>query len=387
MANNNKATKKPAAKKPTAKKTATKSAKANAKRPERPFPRASLSEAVRVPLALKEYNGGNAWPPEDMKQVVESAIGNKTVTSNHFFYLTAAARDFGLTIGSRDAQEIALTDLGREFAYAGSSEDEKKALRKAFMAVDIFKRVFDHYKGEELPEKKYVANTLEGTFGLDPQVHDEFLELYRENLRFLGSAAKTDNPKGMKSNNHLTANIIDAGVTSGDDDLVVIAEPDEGSDRLCFVAIPFRTRTNQYPDGFFAEVLSQLIGPAGADAGFRVVTANQQGTDVIQSTIINALVDADLVVADLTEHNPNVLFELGVRMAVDKPVALMRAEGTDPIFDVDNMLRAFDYSPKLWKSTLVGDLPNLSAHIRASWERRNSDRTYMKILRGSIEAT
>ena len=59
---------------------------------------------------------------------------------------------------------------------------------------------------------------------------------------------------------------------------------------------------------------------------------------MIQSTIINDLIQADLVIADLTEHNPNVKFELSVRMAQDKPVVLMKAEVTGPLFDVDNML-------------------------------------------------
>lgn len=37
-------------------------------------------------------------------------------------------------------------------------------------------------------------------------------------------------------------------------------------------------------------------------------------SEVIQSTIVNDLDAADLVIVDLTEHNPNVLFELGMRI-------------------------------------------------------------------------
>jgi len=369
--------------KKTVKKKAAKKT-ASAKKVDRPFPRASLSEAVRVPLALKEYNGGNAWPPDELKGVIESSVGNSSVKSNQFYYLTAASRDFGFTTGSRDAQEIGLADLGREFAYAGSSDAEKQALKKAFLSIDVFRRVFEHYKGADLPEKKYVANTLESSFGLHPDVHDEFIELYRENLGFLGTAISSSGNSGSPSQGSVVEAKPLAGEASNEGDLVVVSEPDGGSEKLCFVAIPFRTRTDTYPSGFFTEVLTQLIGPAGAAAGFKVVTANQQGTDVIQSTIINTLLDADLVVADLTEHNPNVLFELGIRMAGDLPVALVRASGTGPIFDVDNMLRAFDYSPRLWKTTIGADLPNMTAHIKASWERRKSDRTYMKILRGVV---
>jgi hypothetical protein len=48
----------------------------------------------------------------------------------------------------------------------------------------------------------------------------------------------------------------------------------------------------------------------------------------MQATIVNQLLDADLVIADLTENNPNVLFELGLRLSEDRPVALIRAKGT-----------------------------------------------------------
>lgn len=87
---------------------------------------------------------------------------------------------------------------------------------------------------------------------------------------------------------------------------------------------------------------------------------------MIQSTTISDLIEADLVIADLTEHNPNVMFELGVRMAQDKPVVLMKAEGTGPLFDVDNMLRVFEYSPNLWSTTVEKDMPNLREFIKGT---------------------
>lgn len=60
-------------------------------------------------------------------------------------------------------------------------------------------------------------------------------------------------------------------------------------------------------------------------AGFNAKTA-KAGSEVIQSTIVNDLDAADLVIVDLTEHNPNVLFELGMRIAFSKPVCLIRAK-------------------------------------------------------------
>lgn len=103
--------------------------------------------------------------------------------------------------------------------------------------------------------------------------------------------------------------------------------------------MPFVEHDDRYAPGFFEEVLESLFTPAATAAGFKVQTAKRQGSDVIQSTIVNDLLAADLVLCDLTEHNPNVLFELGMRMAEDLPVVLVRAKGTGAIFDVDNMLR------------------------------------------------
>jgi hypothetical protein len=64
-------------------------------------------------------------------------------------------------------------------------------------------------------------------------------------------------------------------------------------------------------------------------------------------------------------HNPNRdrrrgLLGLGMRMKEDKPVALVRASGTGPIFDVDNMLRVQDYNPNVWPSTVERDVRRIS---------------------------
>jgi hypothetical protein len=112
-----------------------------------------------------------------------------------------------------------------------------------------------------------------------------------------------------------------------------------------------------------------------------VETAKREGSDLIHSTIVNDLLAADLVVADLTEHNPNVLFELGLRMASEKPTALIRAKGTLPIFDVDNLLRVLDYDPNLWPSTIEQDIPRLTGHIDGTWNCRDEAVTYIQLLK------
>ena len=337
----------------------------------RPFPGVTLAKALPVAQKIKELNGGNPWEPESIATALE--VGPK---SPNFFYITAAARDFGLTVGTRETATIALTDLGRAVVYAPDPEAERAKKVEAFLSVEIFKRVLEHYKGSALPEMKYLGNTLENTFKLAPQYHKEFSRLFRENCQDLGITS------GELTENSLAS--VQGGPTT-----VVLGVPKGGDGKRkpkVFIIMPFVEKTDARPTGFFKEVLRSLLTPAGVAAGFVVETANRQGSDVIQSTIVNDLLEADLVVADLTDHNPNVLFELGVRIAEDKPVVLVKATGTGRIFDVDNMMRVYEYSANLWQSTVEKDLSEITEHIKAAWDKKGSDQSYMKILRRGARA-
>jgi hypothetical protein len=353
---------------PPTKKVAGDGAKAAVKVPKPkgkwPFPRATLEQALKVPYALKEHNGGNPWETDEVRKAVGTGGGNA------WFYLSAASRDYGLTSGTRDTPKITLEELGREIVYAPNPEAELTLKKQAFLKIDIFKRVLEYYKGSNLPDMKYLGNTLTKEFGLDPETHEEFAKTFRENCQYLGIIS------GVPS----TPDDEEIEGESSTPGTVTLSEGAANSELTAFVILPFVERDPKHPKGFFAEVLRSIITPAAKD--FKVKTANRQGSDMIQSTIINDLIEADLVVADLTEHNPNVMFELGVRMAQDKPVVLMKAEGTGPLFDVDNMLRVFEYSPNLWQTTVEKDMPNLRDFIKGAWENRDPKKSYMNILRG-----
>lgn len=338
----------------------TKRAK-SARRPGKSYPSVPLEKALQIAYQIKDKNGGNAWSPDQ----VAAAIGSSP-RSSEFYYITAAARDYGITTGTRDTKEIALTELGKEVVYAPNSTAEHAKKVEAFHNVELFRKVLTHYKGSDLPEMKYLGNTLQREFDVPPEHHEEFSKIFRDNTKFLG----------IKSGDAPTLEEERQNPTT-----VVVGEPKQKSNLKAFVIMPFSEKTPERAKGFFEEVLRSLITPAGLEAGFKVETANRQGSDVIQSTIVNELLEADLVIADLTDHNPNVLFELGLRMAGDKPVALIKAVGTGRVFDVDNMLRVHEYQPHLWRSTVESDIPELVKHFKAAWENRGTDVSYMKLLR------
>jgi hypothetical protein len=276
-------------------------------------------------------NAGKPWGADQIALALKIAA-----KSSNLKYLLGASADFGLTNGKSAVGHVSLTDLGKEAVYPSSPESEAKAVRQAFNNVDVFRRVLEHYNGNNLPEREFVDNTLQKDFDLHPEALDEFVQLFEKNCR-TAKIGKDLPDDAAPSTNGQGAAVISTATPKAK----------SGGRPVCFIIMPFTERHDDHEVGFFTEVLQQLFNPALEAAGFEPRTALQQGSDVIQSTIVNALLDADMVLADLTEHNPNVLFELGMRMHLDKPVALVRAKGTGRVFDVDNMLRVVDYNPNL----------------------------------------
>lgn len=341
--------------------------------PTRAFPFFTLEKALPVASAIKEKNAGNPWPPTE----VAKAIGYSERSSSIDNVLRSSAM-YGLTTGTRAASHLTLEKLGRDIVYAPTAEAETLGKQRAFLNVELFSKVLEYYKGNNLPETQFLSNTLVSEFGVPAEHHEDFRRIFDENCRFVGIGSSWEGPGSS------TTSFRSSGAhpsTSEPANVRSYVSEVNADGKKCFVIMPFSERSGKRPLGFFDEVFDSLIKPAAEAAGFDVYTANKDGSDVIQSTIINELLDSDIVLADLTDHNPNVLFELGVRLTLEKPVAIIKSSDTGRVFDVDNMLRVFEYDQNLWTSSIKTDLPRLEGHLRASWDQRATNRSYMSILR------
>jgi nucleoside 2-deoxyribosyltransferase len=90
-------------------------------------------------------------------------------------------------------------------------------------------------------------------------------------------------------------------------------------------------------------VLKHIIEPVCHELNFHVTRVDKlHSVDRIDNTIIEYLNDADLVIADMTEHNPNAFYEMGYRHALGKPLIPIMEEETKIPFDVAN-LRTITY--------------------------------------------
>ena len=104
--------------------------------------------------------------------------------------------------------------------------------------------------------------------------------------------------------------------------------------KLCFVISPLGdsdSETRRRSD----QVLRHIVRPAVESCGYEAVRADEiDRPGMITSQVIQHVVEDALVVADLTERNPNVFYELAIRHALRKPLVQIIRKGDAIPFDV-----------------------------------------------------
>jgi len=122
------------------------------------------------------------------------------------------------------------------------------------------------------------------------------------------------------------------------------AESTKPQGKTCFIVCPIgdnnsevRKRSNQ--------VKTHIIDAALTPLGYETIRADViDKSGNITTQIVNQLIEADLVIADLTGHNPNVFYELAIRHAFAKPFIHLMQDGESIPFDVAQYRTVFlDY--------------------------------------------
>ena len=106
------------------------------------------------------------------------------------------------------------------------------------------------------------------------------------------------------------------------------------TEKICFIVTAIGesgTPTRERADN----VYKYLIAPVCEVLGYRPVRVDHvNAVDNINETVINYLKTAPMVVADMTEHNPNAFYELGFRQALELPLVPIIKVGERLPFDV-----------------------------------------------------
>ena len=116
--------------------------------------------------------------------------------------------------------------------------------------------------------------------------------------------------------------------------------------KWCFVISPIGqpgSAVREHAD----DVLDYIIRPAMDELGFLPPERADQRQEIgrITDQMVNSILNADLCIALLTYHNPNVFYELAIAQSAARPVIILIEKGQTLPFDIRD-LRAIEYDLK-----------------------------------------
>lgn len=131
------------------------------------------------------------------------------------------------------------------------------------------------------------------------------------------------------------------------------------------------------------DILTEAIEDAGFDAN---LVSNADDVGIIHKRIIQNLYDNPIVVCDVSGKNPNVMFELGLRLAFDKPTIIVKDDKTTYSFDT-SAIEHLEYPRDLRFSRIVEFKQKLTEKIKATHDKAATDPTYTTFLKHFGEFT
>lgn len=141
---------------------------------------------------------------------------------------------------------------------------------------------------------------------------------------------------------------------------------------VCFVIMPV-SDPDSYEKGHFKNIYENIFKPACVMAGYQAIRADEVAqTNLIHLDILRKLLDAPIVICDLSSRNPNTMFELGIRQAFDKPVVLVQEENTPAIFDI-SPLRYTTYRNRQIYHEVLEDQRKIADAIKATSDNGEND--------------
>lgn len=153
-------------------------------------------------------------------------------------------------------------------------------------------------------------------------------------------------------------------------------------EKNCFVIMPFSS-TDSCSEEEWTEIFENVIKPAVEDSGYNYICerANIHFGSIIWE-ILDKLNRSELVIADISDRNPNVLYELGVRHALGGPTVAISQDKKDIPFD----LLPYPYKIYGWKTAgqkekFRNEIKSAIADLEKSpWKAVSPVRKYLDLI-------
>ena len=155
----------------------------------------------------------------------------------------------------------------------------------------------------------------------------------------------------------------------------------EEQKKQCFIITPIggdNTETRIKADGLIRAVILPVLDELDIE-GKAAHQIDASGS--ITKQVIVRIVNDDLVIANLTELNPNVMYELAVRHAKRKPVVVLAEKGTVLPFDIAQERTLFYTNDMIGVEELK---PRLKAAIEKALEEKDPDNPIYNAIQDNI---
>ena len=261
----------------------------------------------------------------------------------------SSAKKYGFL--KSEAGKLALTDRAKLALRPQSEGDELAAVRAAIQDAPEISEVYNHYRGEYLPDSEFFNNALTDRFKVPSDKVKDFQEVFINSLKAAQLIDETgDRPKLIDVGRDDAVGAPTSKVISSTRKSTAVA-PGSSIDDSCFVMQPFAD-----PFGGYYET---LFKPAIIQAGLRAVRADDEifGSGKIMDQVWRGIRESKVLIAELTMRNANVYYELGLAHALGKPVVLIAADGEEVPFDVHHIrVIYYDVNDPFWGQKLIDKL-------------------------------
>ena len=219
-----------------------------------------------------------------------------------------------------------------------------------------------------MPEDEFFENTLVREFKVPRDRVQVFIEIFTRNLNYLKAfrgEAVSEQTSGAR-------------ILEKDSAISEIAQDTERRPRAfldtCFVMMPFGSWYDQY--------YKDIYIPAIQDAGMEAVRADELfSTGSVIEQIWEQIQKAKILLADLSNKNANVFYELGLAHAAKKPVVFTAGALEDVPFDLRHLrVVIYDSRDPYWGEKLK---QSLASYLRAA--KSDPARSVPQPFRGALD--
>lgn len=133
-----------------------------------------------------------------------------------------------------------------------------------------------------------------------------------------------------------------------------------------------------YTEKHWQDVLQIIKETLSSDIYKIDLVSKSNEVSVIQDSIVNNLYNDDIVICDVSSRNPNAMFELGMRLAFDKPTVVIKDDDTKYSFDT-SPLRHIEYPRSLHYQSINEFKKDLLKQVEDTLEavKSESHRTFL----------